>query len=166
MNNFSKLSTATLFKNNNYNNTTPACSKRETQKNFVQNMSIDTLFRKNDSYNFDSKILLNTVHERKKKLDECYTAIYKKCCNQITDADKLLLTHIEYDVPVWSDYINYSCKDCIEFIKNKLEEQKLNVFVISKTKLYISWHDLEQKIENKTNTNVTQELSTKNLFPS
>jgi len=161
-----------LFRNNTNGKPIIASSVKETEANFSKKITVDTLFKKNDSYDFDSRVLLNTIHERKKKLNECYTAIFKKCGEQIKATDKLLLTHIEYVIPVWSEYHNYSCKDCIEFIKNKLTEHKLNVFVMSKTKLYISWDDLEQKVEAEMNapksnaikSNATKEINTNNLF--
>ncbi len=167
--NLSNLNTAMLFKNNtNSSKPIPASSVKETEANFTKKITVDTLFKKSNSYDFDSRVLLNTIYERKKKLNECYTAIFKKCCEQIKAADKLLLTHIEYVIPVWSEYHNYSCKDCIEFIKNKLTEQKLNVFVMSKTKLCISWDDLEKKIDAEMNApksdNNTKEINTNNLF--
>lgn len=168
MNNLGNLNTAMLGRNNtNSNKMVPAGSAKEAHATFTKKITVDMLSKKNTVDDFDSRVLLNSVHERKKKLNECYTAIYKKCCEQIKSADKLLFTHIEYIIPIWSEYHNYNCKDCIEFIKNKLEEQKINVSVITQTKLYISWHDLEQKVADEINSaksmKTTKEINTNNL---
>ena len=56
--------------------------------------------------------------------------------------------YIIYEIPIYSEYIGYNCDECINFLKNNLEKEKLNVKKISSKKINIDWHDLEKKINN------------------
>jgi hypothetical protein len=148
--NFANINTITLFSSNN--NTAPiAKSKQESLSNFTRKITVDTLAKKsNTEFNFDARELLFDSEKIQRKKNEYYSLIYKNCCDDIKAANKISLTHLEYTVPKWSNYYCYYCsKECIEFIKKHLEEQKLNVFVINDRKIYITWHDLEKKMHKK-----------------
>jgi hypothetical protein len=151
-NNFSNLNTATLFQGSKYfqnnagNNNSSKC-----KENFAKRITVNTICNKDKTkYEFDSKVLLNNIHKRRKKLSECYEYHFKRCCETVISASEHGFIKIEYEIPLYVDpeYIGYSCPDCIRFIKGKLEENNLDVKILSLTKILIMWYDLEKKIEN------------------
>ena len=138
MSGLSGLNTATLFMNSNNNNKSAYTETDRTGK-----ITVDSLFRKEQkSYEFNSKVLLDSINKRKTKLEERYNEIFKKCCDIIMSADKRGITKIIHEIPHFSDYVGYKCKECIEFIKKKLEEQNLSVIVMTETKIFITWTNI------------------------
>lgn len=116
-------------------------------------LDINTLFRKktnNVDYAFDSDILLNSVRKRKSKLSETYANIYKGCCEIITNASNAGVTDIFFEVPEnvieCTDYVSH---DCLKFIKDKLSNQHISTKILSKKKIFITWHDLEEKMAQR-----------------
>ena len=119
-------------------------------------LDMNTLFGNEEddsnSYKFDSKILLSNIHKRKKKLDATHNDMFRGCCESIKGASEAGYSHIHYDVPKHViDCNDYKPSECLEFIKEKLNEQKLNIKIISRTRMYISWEDIEEKLENNEN---------------
>jgi hypothetical protein len=140
MSNLSKFNIRNLFSDR----------KSTTPQNFTGQLDIKTLFPRNSdtNYNFDSKKLLKSIYEKKKKLKSCYNVIFKKCCENIESANKSGFTYITYEIPEFSEYVGYSCDDCILFLRKKLEEQNLDVCRVDSRTIYISWTKLEEKISN------------------
>ena len=125
-----KMSIKTLFKNNN-----------EDDNNNSNN--------NNNNNNIDSRELLVGIYEKRNKLNKYYNKIFKKCWETIRSANKSGFMNITYEIPKFSELIGYNCSDCINFVKIKLEEQKLDVNLMSNIKIYISWEKLECKIKDK-----------------
>lgn len=126
--------------------------KNGTIPNFTGQIDIKTLFQhENDSKNFDfdSKILLDSIYEKREKLQKYYESILKKCWETIKSANKSGFTDITYEIPKYSEYIGYSCKECIEYLKKKLEEQKFDIAKLNSRTISISWGKLEDKIKNQ-----------------
>lgn len=125
--------------------------KQGNEINFSGRLNVSTLFKQeNPSYNFNAKKLLDDKYKQRKNLEIFYGEIYKKCCTSITEANKCGFTKITYTIPVYSDYIGYTYENCIEFIKKHLEDEKLHVVILSKTKIEIIWDDLEQQLNKNT----------------
>lgn len=134
--NFSNLTIENLFSDNKGN-----------KPSFCGNIDIKTLFpNENKNYEFDSRTLLDNIYEKREKLQKFYSSIYKKCCETIKSANKSGFTKITYEIPKYSDCIGYDYDECINFIKAKLCEQKIDVYQIKKSTILISWDDLEKKI--------------------
>lgn len=143
-NNLSKFSIENLFSD----------KKNGTIPNFTGHIDIKTLFQNenNDTnFDFDSKILLDSIYEKREKLQKYYENILKKCWETIKLANKSCFTEIIYEIPKFSECIGYSCKECIEYLKTKLEEKKFDVIKINSRAISISWGELENKIKNKNN---------------
>jgi hypothetical protein len=144
MNNLSNFNIGNLFSDN----------KNGSLPDFSGKIDIKTLFQHDNdinNYNFDSKILLDNIYEKREKLQKYYSHIFKKCCETIKSANKSGFTEITYEIPKFSEYIGYNCKECINFLKIKLEEQKLDVTIINSRNIYISWKELENKIKEQEN---------------
>jgi hypothetical protein len=151
-NNLSNFSIENLFSD----------KKNGTIPNFTGHIDIKTLFQNdndNQNFDFDSKILLNSIYEKRDKLQKYYESILKKCWETIKYANKLGYTEITYEIPKFSEYIGYSCRECIENLKKKLEEKKFDVIKINSRSISISWRQLENKI-NDTNTNANANINT------
>jgi hypothetical protein len=142
MSGLSGLNTATLFMNSNNNNKAAYSKINNTGK-----ITVDSLFKKEEkSYEFNSKVLLDNINKRKIKLEECYNDNFKKCCDIIMSADKRGISCIRHEISPFSNsnsnYVGYKNNECIEFIKKKLEEQKLTVTIINETQIYITGTDI------------------------
>jgi hypothetical protein len=118
-------------------------------------IDIETLFKKNNTnedFDFDPHMLLSTIKKKRKKMKECYDEIFKSCCDTILSADKSGITDIIYEVPHYvPECSNYNTDDCIKILKNKLNEQKLSCLKLNKTKIFITWSNLEEKLSSNEN---------------
>jgi hypothetical protein len=127
--------------------------KNGANPNFTGKLDIQSLFQNENydenNYNFDSKILLDNIYEKREKLQKYYFGIFKKCCETIKSANKSGFTEIIYEIPKFSEHIGYSCKECIEYLKNKLQKQDLDVTKINSRTICISWGLLEDKLKEK-----------------
>lgn len=149
------------FKNFSINNLFP--NKKSGHNQFVGKFDVNSIFQsEKKEYNFDSKVLLNGINAKREKLKECYNVTFKKCCETIESACKHGFTEIPYEIPKYSECIGYSCRECIGFLKEKLEKQNLNIRKINKTTIIISWDDLEQKINNSNNNGNSSNNSNNN----
>jgi len=125
-------------------------------------LDIDTLFGKNSrddkNFTFDSQILLNGVKKRRQKLKEYCSDTYKTCCETIISANNSGLTDIIFEVPeIVPDCLDYKPLECLKYIENKLKEQKISDIILSPTKIFITWNNLESKIKEaeKHESNLT-----------
>lgn len=116
-------------------------------------LDINTLFKKNSKdseYVFDSDTLLNGVRKRKAKVSETYLNFYRGCCEIITNASNAGITDITYEVPDnVIECVDYSPTECLKFIKEKLTEQHISTCVTSRRKIFITWHNLEEKLAKR-----------------
>lgn len=124
----------------------------DINKPYCGNIDINTLFKNEKKYNedfsFDSKLLLKNLEKKRKKIKKCYSDIYKTCCDTIISANNSGLTDIIFQVPDdVPDCLNYNFFDCINNIIKELTEQKITCLQVSKTKIFISWVDLESKLD-------------------
>ena len=149
-NNFGNLNTATLFQGNKYTpNNINTNNPDKCKENFAKRITVNTICNKDKTkYEFDSRILLNTIYKRRNKLSECYEHHFKRCCETVISASEHGFLKIMYEIPLYVDpeYIGYNCEDCVKFIKEKLEENNLDVRIINSTKILIMWNNLEKKI--------------------
>ena len=125
-------------------------SDKKSPPQFTGQLDIKSLFQNddsNDDVNIDSNVLLNTIYEKRDKLQKYYLKIFQKCWQTIESANKSGFVKIKYDIPKFSECIGYSCKECLIFLKKKLEEQKLDIKISGEITLYISWELLENKVQ-------------------
>jgi hypothetical protein len=132
-------------------------NKNNKTNKYTGSFDVNSIFATpKQDYDFNPESLLDINNERKKILQNQYYSIFKKCCDTIKSANNCGYVQIVYEIPQYSDCIGYKCIDCIIFLKEKLEEKKLNVYKINTRTIKISWDDLEEKInkqKNNTNTN-------------
>ncbi len=95
--------------------------------------------------------LINLRDERKNRVLIQYEKTYNSCLNRITTANELNKTDITFVAPESSfGHIDYNVVDCIDYIKRKLDELKLDTLILSESTLYISWLNLgKNRSENK-----------------
>ena len=131
----SKFNIESLFNRNNSNTSKP---------NYTGRLDLNSLFppNKDKEYNFDANILLDENRKKKEKLKKEYNRIFKKCCEIVIMSNKLGKTDIYYELPKYSETPGYSCKDCITFIKEKFEQQKIQVKQEGNRSIHVIWDDL------------------------
>lgn len=117
-------------------------------------LDINTLFGKkhndNENFEFDSEILLESIKKKKQKLNECHYSMYKSCCDAIMMANKSGITDIVHNIPEnVPDVMIFKPLECLRFMKDKLEEQNISCRILSKTSIFITWHNIEEKIKAK-----------------
>ncbi len=130
-------------------------SSNESKPHTNGKLDINTLFKNNSeniNFVFDSDILLNGARKRKVKLEDTHIDIFKGCCRTITEANDSGVTDIFYEVPLnIIECIDYDSKTCMKYVKEKLNEHNISSLIIknSKTKMFITWKDLEKKLAEK-----------------
>ena len=121
-------------------------------------LDINTLFRNNSknskNYSFDSQVLLDGVKKRRQKVKECYSSTYKTCCETIISANNSGLTDIIFEIPeIIPDCLDFIPYECLKYIEEKLKEQKVACLILSKIRIFITWNNIEEKInEAEANT--------------
>ena len=94
--------------------------------------------------------LIHLRDERKNRVLVQYEKTYTSCINKITIANELNKTDITFTAPDTSfGYTDYNVVDCVNYIKTKLDELKLDTMVLSDNTLYISWLNLGKNIGEK-----------------
>lgn len=154
MNNLSNFNIENLF------------STTKSQPQFCGQLDIKTLFQTEDNSEIEINptALLNTIHEKRNKLEKCYVKIFHKCWQTIESANRSGFTKIKYEIPKFSECIGYSCKECLLFLKNKLEELRLDVKINGEISLLISWEMLEDKIAKEKHEKEQKQKNFKSDF--
>jgi hypothetical protein len=121
-------------------------------------LDIETLFGKNSrddkNFTFDSQVLLDGVKKRRQKLKEYCSDTYKTCCETIISANNAGLTDIIFEIPeIVPDCLDYKPLECLKYIEGKLKEQKISDIILSHSRIFITWNNLESKIK-ETNENL------------
>jgi hypothetical protein len=113
-------------------------------------LDIKTLFGNNNKDNFDSRELLDIVKRRRKKLQECHEDAYKSCIRSIRLINNSALTDMVFTVSSYvPDCVDYNPYICLKYIKKKLGEQFIDTTILSTTEIFITWHNLERRLDNK-----------------
>lgn len=111
-------------------------------------LDINTLFRNyattGKAPELDTQLLIDSINKKKTKIKECYEGYLGLCIKTITDASELGLTDTYFEVPfICQTCIFYNSRECLLYIKEKLEKSKLEINIISKTKMVINWINIE-----------------------
>jgi hypothetical protein len=120
----------------------------DDQLNFTGKLDINTLF-KQDNSEFNSKILIQQKRKSKERIKKYYTQIYKNCCAIIVSANKLGCDETYFHVCPFSDQIDYSVDECIEYIQKELEKIGFKVTILDNFIIQILWKDSNEIINNK-----------------
>jgi hypothetical protein len=92
--------------------------------------------------------LINSIKIRKKKLQNSYQELYKKCIEKIKLFDKNNKNDIIFSVPLYIDDCPfYNSIDCIKFINDELKKFFMDTYIINETSIFITWIYIEQNKE-------------------
>lgn len=116
-------------------------------------LDINTLFKKKPeddlTINFDSKTLLQKSQRQRQKLLKWYVKMFNVCSQKITQANTFGITDILFEVINFiPECPEYKPLECIKFIEMKLNDQHINTYIVSTTQIFITWADLENKIDS------------------
>lgn len=110
------------------------------------NISLDTdnIIENNEQEMFNINDLFEVKNNIIHKLYTCYNKYYEYCIEKIKSSNKLKKTDIIFSVPsiIFANN-DYSSKDCITFIENKLKKMKFDTLVVDSRTLFVSWKYVE-----------------------
>lgn len=108
----------------------------------------DNRVEKKINYNIDRLITLR--EDRRKKLEEQYTRIFKMCMTKIHLANNLNKTEVIYQVPdIVYRYPEYDPMECLRKLDKKLTDQCFVTHFLPHQMISISWEDIEQRRRDK-----------------
>lgn len=119
-------------------------------------LDVNTLFRKKQeddlTINFDSRDLLKTAHVKRKKILKWYVKMFNACTEKIKSANSFGITDIVFEIINFiPECPEYKPLKCLKFISKKLNEQHINTYIVNSTHLFITWADLELRIDDDIN---------------
>ncbi len=124
------------------------------QQNNFQPLDANNIYdgmTSNNKIKFDIDRLITLRDERKKKIISHYEKLFNVCLNKISMANEMNKTEIIYDIPrTQYGHPGYNKYDCLEYIEKKIREIKLDVLILDDLKLYISWLNLEENINQNS----------------
>jgi len=93
---------------------------------------------------FDIDTLIETRERKRKILLNYYISFYDSCLQKIEIANKLGKTDLLFTV---KDFIpncpEFKARNCLEYIKKKLQNDYFNIFILNNKTLFITWLYLE-----------------------
>lgn len=102
-----------------------------------------------EKINLNIDRLIHLRNERKNKVLVHYEKAYESCVRKITEANEINKTDLIHTVlDISSLYPDFSLINCVEHIKNKLDELKLDVVILTHNTIYISWLNLDKNIKD------------------
>jgi hypothetical protein len=128
-----------------------------TQKKITENKNIldaNSLSSSNKKYEeanlFDSNMIIKKRKKRYEKMLDIYMKYYTICIDRIKLLTAKNQTDLIYDIPpIILDCPEYSCKECIKFIEEKLRNIYFDTLIMSPTRLFITWKYIELNTEEQ-----------------
>jgi hypothetical protein len=118
----------------------------------IETLFINTPLNDDPDLSFNSSVLLQRIEERRKKKLWYYMNMLRYCYDRIDQADDDQMTDILFSVIEHvPDCRRYSSIECLEYISDKLREQKFDTFIINDTTMFITWKEIELKHEDEKN---------------
>lgn len=88
----------------------------------------------------DFKIIKKERQDRLDRINIKYKLIYNNCIAKIKNAIKNKEIDTFYAVPsVYKEYPDYSCKDCLGYIEERLVKQEFEVYKYDNNKIFITF---------------------------
>ncbi len=98
----------------------------------------------------DSKELLENSKKKKEKVLVLYDNEYDACWERIHESNNYNLKYIMYTVPKFNIECDlYNPIICMQYIQKKLKFHKIGSTLVSDTKIFISWHNLEELLSHE-----------------
>jgi hypothetical protein len=122
-------------------------------------LNVNTLFKnkleEDTNKIFDSKTLLTQEKGRKKVVHSYNMNMFNVCCDKIKSANSCGVKDIVFEVMNFiPECPEYKPEKCLVFISEKLDEQHIGTVILSDTKIFITWKNLEEKIRQAELDNV------------
>lgn len=130
----------------------------------MQSITLSKLYPKNISYKpldintlamttfketppmFTIEKLVRRRNKEKLQLQSVYEKIYNQCLQQIELADNMKKEHTTVEIPfIVYGHNNYSQKECLNYVNDKLNQDGLDTLILYDKKIYISWFKIEEK---------------------
>lgn len=132
----SRITVSTLF---------PELNKKDNDNITVKSLFDTKNNRLKNEINFSVNSLLAPKIEKRKQIKMEYKLEYKTCLSQIELVNKVGQTDFIFEVPKTKFMLpEYNSEDCINYIKDHLYDNCIDSMVLSKTKIFVSWLDLEE----------------------
>lgn len=113
-------------------------------------LDVNSIVHNNKSFNIND--LIETREKKRILLLNNYIKYYDKCLKKIEIANNLDKTDLLYSVDEYIlDCPEYKSIDCIKYIKNKLEQDFFDTYIINNNTLFITWLYLEVNREKNIN---------------
>ena len=88
---------------------------------------------------------LNKNENREKKLKTVYKKLLGTCLHKIQILNDRDETDMVYNVPqIYYGFSKYEPFDCLTYIEKKLRKKYLDTYILSETKIFISWKNIEE----------------------
>lgn len=98
---------------------------------------------------FDTDILIETRERKRKTLLNYYIKFYNTCLKKIEIANNLGKTDLLYTVTEFiPNCIEYKPIECIKYIKNKLDNDLFDTYIIDDKTLFVTWLYIEANKQN------------------
>ena len=98
--------------------------------------------------NFTSDDLLDSIENNRRKKLKAMIEQYNKCCKTIKLADIDGCDFITFTVPQAAhECSTYSSVDVLEYISENLRRKFIDTLIVDPTSIFITWKDLELKLE-------------------
>jgi len=118
-------------------------------------LDIETLYnpkkidRSRNKNKFDVETLMNKNKDKKMEANSEYKKLFSQCLDKITFANRINANDIVFNIPSKIYRISeYNASICLKYIKKKLEEMYIDVYITSETSILISWKNIAENREN------------------
>jgi len=129
--------------------------KCKTRNNKPGVLDVKTITHVKEQFNVNK--LIETKKSKREKLLYYYRKAYENCIAKIDVANKLGKTDLLYTVKEFiTNCPGYQPQYCIEYIKNKLQNDLFNTYIIDHKTIFITWLYIEM---NKDSINPSNNAS-------
>jgi hypothetical protein len=137
-------------------------------KTHINTKILDVRAITNNQKIFNTDTLIETREKKRKTLLNYYLKFYDICLKKIEIANNLNKTDLLYTV---TEFIpncpEYKPIDCIEYIKEKLENNFFDTYIVGNKTLFITWLYLEankEKLNPIVNINIIDKSKNNNHY--
>ena len=114
----------------------------KTHNNSSKTLDIKSISQPKKS--FDIENLIETRERKRKRLLNYYLKFHENCLKKIEIANNLAKTDLLYSVtPTIINFPEYNSLECIKYIKNKLDQEYFDTYIVDENTLFITWLYLE-----------------------
>ena len=116
----------------------------------IDSISKDKNINSDPDLNFNSTVLLKNIQQRRLKVRAKLVEMFNLCCDKILDAENSGLTDLIFKLPE-STFIDFNgCRDIdiINYIANKLKQNKLDILILKSDTIFITWKFIELNFES------------------